>query len=80
MPKEKMKLENCAGCEDNFYNGNNPYNVKKCWCFESAQIIKRKKVSIWQTPPWKQKAGKYLSCYRQKGYVFVNCEKEDRQY
>lgn len=75
-----MKKERCYGCEDNFYNGNNPYGVTECWCFKDAKLIKRKKVHIDQTPPWTQSPEKYPSCYKQKKYVFINCEKEDRQY
>ena len=59
------KLAHCAGCRNNFYNGNNPYNVKECWSLEKATLISRKKVHIDQIPPWKQKPGKYLSCYHQ---------------
>jgi hypothetical protein len=31
-------------------------------------------------PPWTMKASMYPSCYRQKGYVFIDCSKEDRQH
>ena len=78
--KESEKLKHCSCCENNFYNGNNEYGVKKCWGLDKAELIKRKKVHINQTPPFTQKPQKVLSCYRQKGYVFLNCEKEDRQY
>lgn len=73
----KMTKENCFGCEQDFYNGNNPLGVKECWHFQTANIISRKKVGLWQNPPWTQKAGKYPSCYQQKGYVFV---KPDQEY
>uniref|UniRef100_A0A6M3X9L9 Uncharacterized protein n=1 Tax=viral metagenome TaxID=1070528 RepID=A0A6M3X9L9_9ZZZZ len=76
----KMTKDNCSGCEDNFYNGNNPYRVEECWHFKSAKVIKKKKVHIDQTPPWTQKPKNYPNCYRQKRYVFIDCEKEDRQY
>ena len=78
--KNKMTKQNCIGCEDNFYNGNNPYGVKECWHFKSAEIIKRKKVGLNDVPPWTWKPQKYPNCYSQKGYVFIDCEKEDRQY
>ena len=42
----KMTKDNCSGCEDNFYNGNNPYRVEECWHFKSAKVIKKKKVHI----------------------------------
>lgn len=66
-----MNKSNCSGCEQNFYNGNNPYGVKECWSFKEAKVIFRKRVSISQVPPWKQKAQRLPSCYQQKGYVFV---------
>jgi hypothetical protein len=49
-PKKSKKL--CAGCTENFYNGNNSYGVKECWNFKSARVIKRKAVPIWQRPLW----------------------------
>jgi hypothetical protein len=49
--KEKS---DCEGCEDNFYNGNNPHGTKECWKFNDAKIIMRKRVHINQVPPWNQ--------------------------
>ena len=37
----------CLGCSDNFYNGNNPYGIKKCWHFETAKVVTRYKVGWW---------------------------------
>lgn len=65
---EKKKY--CTGCEQNFYNGNNPYGIKECWNLESAKLVLKKKIHINQVPPWKQKPIKVLSCYQQKHYVF----------
>lgn len=76
----KKSKNDCIGCKDNFYNGNNPYGVKECWCFEGAKKIKRKKVGLNDVPPWDWKPQKFLDCRREKGYVFINCEKEDRKY
>ena len=67
----KKSKEKCSGCEDNFYNGNNPHGVKECWRFKDAKIVTTKKVHVDQVPPWKQKAEPRMSCYRQKRYVFV---------
>ena len=72
--KEK---NNCIGCENNFYNGNNPYGVKECWSFKTAKMVMKKKVSINQAPPWKQKPYKVFSCYHQKGYVFIEGDREN---
>ncbi len=71
-----MKKEHCNCCEDNFYNGNNPYGVKECWNFKGAKLVFRKQVHIDQRPPWKQKPIKVPSCYRVKRYVFVDVNGE----
>lgn len=71
MSKAK-KRKHCTGCEQNFYNGNNPYGVKECWSLADAKMVSKKKVHIAQMPPWTQKPIKVLLCYRQKGYVFID--------
>jgi len=75
MTREE-KLKKCAGCEQDFYNGKNPYEVKECWGLKSAKLVSRKMISINQRPPWKQKPIKVLSCYQQKGYVFWAPDRE----
>lgn len=69
---EEQKLKHCAGCEDNFYNGNNDIGVKRCWGLDSAKLILRKKVSVDQPPPWEHEPKPFLSCYKQKRFVFFN--------
>jgi len=66
-----MKKTNCSGCEDNFYNNNNPYNVKECFRFKDAKLVKRRKVPLSQPPPWKQPLETVPECYKQKGYCFL---------
>jgi len=71
------KLELCAGCENNFYNGNNQLGVKQCWSLPKASIVHKKKISINDVPPWKtQPIVRILSCRREKGYVFYDSDKE----
>lgn len=68
----KITKSDCAGCEDNFYNGNNPYGVKECCRFRTGKLIRRKRVGMDDVPPWDhQLVSKLPDCYRQKGYVFV---------
>jgi hypothetical protein len=51
-PKESERKKLCAGCSEDFYNGNNPLGVKKCWCFESAKKVdKNVYYSIHQVKP-----------------------------
>lgn len=69
---KKMTKVHCKGCEDNFYNGNNPFNIEECWHFPKAIIIMRKEVSVDQCPPWTQKPKLFPSCYTKKRYVYVD--------
>ena len=71
-----MDKSKCEGCEDNFYNGNNNLGVKECFHLKSAKMVLKKKISLLQVPPWKQKPIKVPSCFRQKGYVFWNPNRE----
>jgi len=73
---EQEKLIHCIGCSQNFYNGNTRLGVNRCWSFESARLIKRKQVALEQPPPWNQPAVPTLSCYRRKGYVFINGDRK----
>lgn len=82
---EKKKM--CSGCRNDRYNMgvgfverqgiDAPVTCEECRYLKEAQVVKRKRVSISQTPPWRQKATKVLSCYSVQGYVFiephVNC-------
>jgi hypothetical protein len=65
------KLKHCAGCTENFYNGNNPLGVKECWYLPKARLMLRKRVGLWQRPPWTQDPVKTLSCKHEQGYVYV---------
>ena len=78
MPKMPMTKHRCSGCEQDFYNGNNPLEIKECWGFHSAKMSKRKMVGMNDVPPWNWKASWYPSCYQRKGYIFVNCNNGDR--
>ena len=74
MSKEETK-KYCMGCEQNFYNGNNPYGVTECWNLSDAKIVSKKKVHRDQRPPWTQSPTKVLSCFQQNGYVFVGSDR-----
>lgn len=70
LPRNE-KLRRCVGCEDDFYNGNNPVGVDMCWMFPDAKLVKRKQVHMNQVPPWTQEPQLFLSCYRKKSFIFV---------
>ena len=74
--KQQIDKKHCSGCDNNFYNDNNPYGVKECWCLKKAKLIMRKKVHVDQTPPWKQKPTKMPDCYRQRRYAFISGDRE----
>jgi hypothetical protein len=78
----KKDIGMCLGCENNFYNGNNPYGVKRCWSFATAKVVSKRRVPIWMTPPWTMPPEPMLSCRKDKGYAMISetsQEKRDRQ-
>jgi len=52
MSKPTKSKRMCAGCRDNFYNGNNPMGVNECWAFSDAKVMKRLAIGKWQSPPY----------------------------
>ncbi len=68
--QEKKRM--CAGCRDNFYNGNNDLGVKECWNLSTAKVVTKRRVGLWESPPWNAEPEKVLSCRTEKGYVFVD--------
>jgi hypothetical protein len=71
-PAPAKTIAMCAGCSDDFYNGNNAYGIKRCWTFTKATVEKRIKVGVWERPPYRADRAQYtLSCHKPKGYVQV---------
>jgi hypothetical protein len=58
----------CAGCDDDFYNGGNPYDIKECWSLKSAKVVTRYKCHWW-TPTLQINFTKVktYSCHRESG-------------
>lgn len=71
MPKDKKC---CIGCNDNFYNGNNPYGIKECWYFKDAKIVTRYRIGV--NAPMNRKENftkvKVLNCYKQNGLFYCH--------
>lgn len=66
MPKSKSM---CAGCRDNFYNQDNKAG---CWLFANAEVVRKVRVGIWESPPYaKDRAEKCLSCFHPEGYAML---------
>jgi hypothetical protein len=71
-----MQRKDCAGCEDNFYNGNNNLGVTECWRFRGKgnRIKKRFRIN-YNTPTNIREAYQEVicpTCYRQKGYCYFD--------
>jgi hypothetical protein len=45
----------CAGCRNNFYNGNNQYDVKQCWSRKTGKLVWRIRIGNWESPPYLNK-------------------------
>jgi hypothetical protein len=71
-----MNQKHCRGCHDDFYNGHNDLGVVECWHLKKAKIVWKKRVGMWQLPPWKQKAVRVPDCKHEDGYVFVGPKHE----
>ena len=65
--------EHCIGCENDFYNDNNPYGIEECWSLKNAKLVWRPQIHVDSSPPYKHKKAKRVpSCYRVRRYVFVS--------
>lgn len=73
-----MDVKFCSGCEDNFYNGNNPYGITECWHRAKAEQKSYRLIPISMPPPYLQISLKKLpNCYKAKGYAKVKPEALD---
>lgn len=65
------KLAKCRGCRDDFYNGKNALNVKRCWSFASAKPVTRWRLGTWTQPrtPGAFLEVETLDCHHGEGYV-----------
>ena len=71
----KKSKDLCSGCYNDSYN-HGLGGSKECWSFESAKVVKRKKVHIDQVPPWEQEAIEVLDCRTERRFVFVDADKD----
>jgi len=68
---ESKKLKYCVGCREDFYNGHNPYDIKRCWCLKSAKVVWRKLVHVDDRPPFDHKAQRVLDCYTKSRHICI---------
>ncbi|MDD5651708.1 MAG: hypothetical protein PHF86_15035 [Candidatus Nanoarchaeia archaeon] len=74
-----MNRKYCAGCRDNFYNGNNEFGVMKCWHLENAKVQWKIQVGVWENPPYLNKRKQRVaSCYQGNGIIFIDPAKSLR--
>ena len=75
-----IDVKHCAGCEDDFYNGNNDLGVVRCWHLEAATLAPRLLIGINQPPPYLRDKPQMLPvCYRKRRFVTVKPEAIDSQ-
>ena len=68
-----MDIKHCEGCEDDFYNGHNSYDIKECWHRADATLKPFKLIPVDLPPPYNHiKQEKLPTCYRKKRHVKVN--------
>lgn len=78
MSERKMEKSDCAGCYNNFYNGNNNHGVTECWSFASATLEPRLLIHVDQAPPYnKDDAELHPTCYKRQRFVTVKPEALD---
>jgi hypothetical protein len=74
MAKVKKDKTHCIGCTENFYNGNNPYDIKECWNFKSGKMQTRYRIC--NSTPMTNIYGflevVVMSCRHEKGYSLLH--------
>lgn len=38
LTDEQKRERYCPGCRQDFYNGNNPYDIKECWSLSDSKV------------------------------------------
>ena len=58
-----INRKHCSGCRDDFYNARGG-----CWSLESAKLVTRIPVGMWESPPYKnKKKEKVPNCWHGEG-------------
>ena len=75
---KKLDVKHCAGCINDFYNGQNPYGIEECWSRATAKREKYRLISISLPPPDSHIPQRlFPTCYSAKGFVKVTAEALD---
>jgi len=61
----------CDGCHNDFYNGNNPLGVKKCWSRGKAKAVTRYRIHMNMLPgaPRAFTEVRVWSCRHEQGFA-----------
>lgn len=70
----KATRQNCSGCRNNFYNGNNSLGVAECWSLKSATV--ETKFSLGRNTPMNIREAYFKcsvpSCYHNSSEVYLD--------
>ena len=69
-----MKLSDCLGCRDDFYNDKNPLGVKRCWSFDEKKALVTKHRIHYDTPMGRRSGYTEVSvppCYHMDHFVHL---------
>ena len=67
-----MDVRFCYGCENDFYNGKNPYGIAECWHRAEAKRESFRLIPIDLRPPYLHiKPTKLPTCYTKKRHAKI---------
>lgn len=66
---DKKKM--CGGCRNDIYNQPGNSMTGECWSLKAARVVMKRRVGMWEEPPWTREPERVLSCRTESGYVFV---------
>lgn len=66
-----IRLSACAGCRNNFYNGPNALDGKRCWSAKDGRMTTRYKIHRDSMPAWKYafEQVRVPDCYHADGFA-----------
>ncbi len=75
-----LDAKHCVGCENDFYNGHNPYGVLACWHRSNATLRPSILIHIDQAPPYRNpRFQNRPTCYKAKHFVTVKPDALDSE-
>lgn len=64
---QKPTKSDCNGCHNDFYNDHNPYGVKECWLFKSAEMVNKLDIPVDMRLPYNHlKPTLRPNCYKRQ--------------